>query len=47
MLLRQLGAGEPLKNTRSQTQINKTAAALTPTNEKGKKSGGSGRREWR
>ncbi|KAH1233223.1 DNA gyrase subunit A, chloroplastic/mitochondrial [Glycine max] len=37
MLLRQLGAGEPLKNTRSQTQINKTAAALTPTNEKGKK----------
>ncbi|KAG5147974.1 hypothetical protein JHK82_014855 [Glycine max] len=31
------GAGEPLKNTRSQTQINKAAAAPAPTNEKGKK----------
>ena len=30
-------AGEPLKNTRSQTQINKAAAAPAPTNEKGKK----------
>ena len=31
------GAGEPLQNTRSQTHINKAAAALAPTNEKGKK----------
>ena len=31
------GAGEPLKNTMSQTQINKAAAAPAPTNEKGKK----------
>uniref|UniRef100_A0A0R0F2M9 DUF659 domain-containing protein n=1 Tax=Glycine max TaxID=3847 RepID=A0A0R0F2M9_SOYBN len=31
------GAGEPLQNTRSQTHINKAAAVLAPTNEKGKK----------
>ncbi|KAL5165834.1 Protein FAR1-RELATED SEQUENCE 5 [Glycine soja] len=30
------GTGEPLQNTRSQTQINKAAAAPAPTNEKGK-----------
>ncbi|KAH1250729.1 hypothetical protein GmHk_05G013814 [Glycine max] len=30
-------ASEPFQNTRSQTHINKTAAALAPTNEKGKK----------
>ncbi|KAG4927439.1 hypothetical protein GLYMA_19G103700v4 [Glycine max] len=31
------GVGEPLQNTRSQTHINKAAAVLAPTNEKGKK----------
>ncbi|KAH1232957.1 hypothetical protein GmHk_09G025506 [Glycine max] len=31
------GAGEPLQNIRSQTHINKAAAVLAPTNEKGKK----------
>ena len=32
-----IGAGKPLKNTRSQTQINKAAPAPASTNEKGKK----------
>ena len=41
-----IGAGEPLKNTRSQTQVNKAAADLHLQMNK-EKSGGSGRREWR